>query len=483
MANLHADKINSLPVQLGIRLVLDSVCYSNPLPDWFEMPTINYSAREVTIRRRIRRYLRGASPEPPFVIALPRKFGEAKLWALPSVNDQIVFQTCVSSIAETLFKRCVDGQRVFSYRYNSNPAVLALTEDHLSAWRAFQNETHRRCGSGACILQVDLEDAFRSIRRERFNHVLQDVFPDSIEVHLIGLLLDCFAAGESGLPLVNDSVFFLGNCYLSAADRVVARHTNNFLRFVDDYRIFGNSQAELQSLAQVLAPELQDLGFRINSHKLRLRTGEEYLEAFAQIRYAEKESDGIRDGDVEMDVDKQYAGPATFDGIIPPDKMMQQIKAVLDRPEELLNDGRGRLLAASLRRARLDAQVVEGHSDGDNGIPPLNRHFIGQLSKNGPVVERINQLLDQYLHQPGEVWRLSWLLYLAKDIDFGVVDRRVSSGLQDSLARIRASRSVPIVAQLWADARTPAAAGDIEALHQRGYIESGELLVQAGRHA
>jgi hypothetical protein len=485
MEKPRPDITNSLQIQLGIRLTLDSVSYSNPLPDWFEVPAINYSAREEAIRRRIRMYLGGTKPEPPFAIALPRKSGETKPWSMPSVNDQIIFQTCVSSIAERLFEKSVDGQKVFSYRYNRNRDVLALTEDHLTAWRNFQNETQRRCGSANCILQIDLEDAFRSIDRARFIQFLRDLFPDRSEVDLLEILVNSFAAGEPGLPLVNDSVFFLGNAYLSVVDRAVGRHTSNFLRFVDDYRIFGKSQAELQNVAQALGPDLEHLGFRINSHKLRLQTGEEYLEALSQVRYAEKESDGALDGDSDVDIEtvRQYSGPATYTGIIPPDIMVAHIKATLDHPEERLNDGRGRLLMASLRRARLDGQVVEDHSDGDNGIPALRRHFRGQLSRDRPMLERIGKLLNDYVTQPDELWRLTWLLYLVKDIDFEAADHRASLALQNSLAAIRTSRSVPTVARLWADAGTPSTRGEIERLHQLDYVRSGQLLVQAGRHA
>ena len=488
---MRLDTIDSLPIQLGIRLVLHSVSYSNPLPDWFEVPEINYSAREVAIRRRIQMYLGKTQPDPPFEINLPRKSGEVKSWSMPCVNDQIILQTCLSSIAGALFEKCVDRQRVFSYRYGTNPAVLALTEDHLSSWRAFQNETRRQCSSGACVLQLDLEDAFRSIDRLRFVQFLRDLFPEKGEVDLLKILLDSFAAGQPGLPLVNDSIFFLGNAYLSVVDKAVARHSKNFVRFVDDYRIFGKSQAELEGVAKALGSELEDLGFRINAHKLLLSTGENYLESLSHVRYAEKESDGAVQDDADGMNPDAYPGSAiAFAGIIPPNVMVAQIKATLDRPQENLNEGRGRLLMGSLRRARLDAQVVFGHSDSDNGKPPLQRHFMGQLSKNRSVVERINQLLNEYATRPGEIWRLTWLLYLIKDIDFEVVDRPVSLALKNSLSSIRGSHSVPTVARLWAanvssatDARrersTPTSV-KIEMLHERGYIESGQLLLTAG---
>src|SRR5438045_4183750 len=113
--------ISRLPIQLGIRLALDVVADSNPLPVWFDPIQISYSTRDLAIKKKIRAYLNGEQPKPPFGILVPKRSGVAKLWSVPTVNDQIVLQTCVSSIAEQLDTKCLDKRRVFSYRYNRDP--------------------------------------------------------------------------------------------------------------------------------------------------------------------------------------------------------------------------------------------------------------------------------------------------------------------------------------------------------------------------
>src|SRR5437762_7656828 len=67
----------------------------------------------------------------PFGILVPKRSGTTKLWSVPTVNDQIILQTCVSSIAETLDIKCLDEKRAFSYRYNRDPNRLALVEDQI----------------------------------------------------------------------------------------------------------------------------------------------------------------------------------------------------------------------------------------------------------------------------------------------------------------------------------------------------------------
>jgi Reverse transcriptase (RNA-dependent DNA polymerase) len=479
MATHPKNTIDTLPYQLGIRLVLDSVSYSNPLPDWFEAPNILYAERERIIRRRINAYLQQGKPEPPLGITLPRKSGGAKLWAMPSVNDQIICQICVSSIAAELAHKCIDTQKVFSYRYRTNPDALALNEDPITAWRAFQRETTHRCSSGDCVLQVDLEDAFPSMNRAQVIAFLRNLFPDRIEIDILEIMLDSFSAGSPGLPLVNDSIFFLGNAYLSVVDAVVARYSKSYIRYVDDYRIFSTSRDELAQIPVALAPPLAQLGLKINSHKLHLSTGEEYLESLSQITYATTQIDGAKHGDLDLDIPEDYLKPVpvVIGGIIPPDKMIAQLHTALDNPQTNLNEGNGRFLMGSMRRARLDAQILESHTDGDNGNPPLREHFKGQLSQDKHLVEKVQYHLKHYAGQPDEIWRLTWLLYLCRDIDFDRVAKPLSADLKKSLADIRASQSLPVVARLWATqaGHAPPDLAKIEMIHERSYIKGGQL--------
>ena len=108
MANM-----SSFPVQLAIRLLLDSVSYSNALPEWVDVLVIDYNDRARRIDKALYDYLKGATPRKAFEIEVPKKFGTPKTWVVPSVNDQIVIQACVSSIAEELEERCIDRTVVY----------------------------------------------------------------------------------------------------------------------------------------------------------------------------------------------------------------------------------------------------------------------------------------------------------------------------------------------------------------------------------
>jgi len=468
------DSLSLFPVPLAIRLVLDSVSYSNPLPDWFDTLTIDYAARGEAIRRRIKGYLEGAEPKQPFEIMVPKKNGQMARWVIPSVNDQIVIQACVSSMADAIDEKGIDQTRVFSCRYNRDPNRLALLENQVAAWKGFQDETNRRCESERCLLQIDLEDAFGTIDRARFFDFLKRFSPSQVPVKLLRSLLDTLSGDELGLPLMNDSVFFLGNAYFSEIDKLITRHTTNFIRFVDDYRIFDDSPEKLESLLRNINRDLEHAGFRVNSHKLRLGGTEEYLEAISNLKYA---TNPVAD---YIDV--------AFGDILQPEEMVAQIVRTLENPQEFLSQGFGRLQLASLRRLHVDALVAEKRK---GYLPYSARYaFVELLLKNEKVVGRILELLRAYVQDKSQLWRTLWLLYLIKDLYFywEVGDSgKPPADLVSTLTEIRDSQTVPLVARLWAS-ELPTFGGKqsaqdlFEQLHESDYLECGIRCVGAHKH-
>ncbi len=405
--------IESLPIQLAARLALDSISYSNPLPPWSDSVMQNYGEREGAIRQRISKYLTGEAPLAPFKVAVPKKDGEKKVWKIPSVNDQIIIQVCVSAIADKI-QRALDYRHTWSYRFNTNPDHIQLTESQVSLWKQFQDETDRRCRDRAgCLLQIDLENAFQSIDREKFFAFLEDVAPGNIAVSLLRHLLPYFSAEDEGLPLINDSVFFMGNAYLYKVDQIVAKHTSNFIRFVDDYRIFGGATDLLESVLNDIDKDLASLGFKIKKSKVKLGSAEEYLDAVSNGKYAETK---IVDG---------YISAVALEDVTAPDLLLKLITRAIESPDDLLTEGFGRLSLGAIRRIRLNHAVVETKNYPGS---PLGE-YQNMLSTNESVIQRALGLLENYIKSPDENWRSVWLINLMQDVS-GEARAKVNEMLQ-----------------------------------------------------
>jgi hypothetical protein len=458
IAGNQRDALDKLPVELAIRLVLDDVTYSNALPNWFDAIAIDYSGREAAIRQKLRSYLNGANPRPSFTIAVPRKSGKDKTWTIPSINDQIALQACISSFADRLDSEALD-RRVYSYRYNRQPDRLALLEDQVAAWTAFQDETKRRCATADCLLQIDLQGAFQSIDRQRFYDFLS-TFAAAPVLDVLKCLLDSFAVG-SGLPLLNNSIFFLGNAYLSQVDKIIQNHTSQFIRYVDDYRIFGDSEESLETSLRKIAIDLQGAGFTINSQKLRIGNGLEYLDAISKIQY------GLRD-------EGTYVSPAIVRDLMRGPDIASTISTSVNDPDTYLNEGFGRFQLAVVRKYRFNQLIGTVIKPG---LPTSS--LTDALCNDSKLVGRILDLLKSYSADPTQTWRAVWLLYVAKDFDLaalGAVDKAAATRFQETLQDIASSPARSPVVRLWADAAagTLVAGDDIAALHDLGYLESGQ---------
>ncbi len=454
------DTVSTLPFRLATRLVVDSITYTNPLPAWATDVEGGYISRERLVEKRIRAYLGGEKPRPAFAIAVPKKSGAFNTWLVPSVFDQIVLQTCVSAIAEKLDRAL--GPGVFSCRYNDDPNRVQLTTVSVVSWRRFRAETDRLLAQHNQMLQLDLASAFPSIQRDNFFRFLQAAAPGSDVVALLQILLDSF--NQPGIPLINDSMFYLGNAYLGAVDQIVAKYTTTFIRFVDDYRIFGQSASELERAVENISRDLAVIGLTLNFSKLKLGSAQEFLQAISNP------PDLPTTKDAEARATSGDTMPADF---APAENLVNQVARTLDDPDKYFNEGMGRLILGAICRMQADAAVSA--AKGCHGSPL--EAFRQTLSGNADLCKRILDLIPSYLAKPNETWRTVWLLYMAREL---AGNQDLNKRALDLVEDIIRSPAPPIV-KLWAraikrgDLLGPAAT-EVDELD---YLEAGNRYVSA----
>jgi hypothetical protein len=451
-----------LPVGLAIRLLLDSVSYSNALPPWFETLTIDYAARERLIRQEIDRYEKGTNASRAFEISVPKRTGGKNTWIVPSINDQIICQACISSFAHQLEQTTLDRKRVFGVLLNTDPTRLAFLEDQVQAWSRFSAFTQQRCATSECMLQIDIKEAFNNIKPNKVFDLVRGKCGYLPAILLLEKMLGDLSSPGNGFPFINDGVFFVGNAYLSEVDQAVGRVNPDFVRFVDDYRVFGPSTSVLETQLAALRPRLREIGFEINEAKLKLGTGTEYLEAVSRLQ----------DGATEK---TQYIDAAVQPGVFRAEDMHAQVMRILVAPEEYLNQGFARQLMAALRRMRVRALFSD--KQGYQGSP--EGQFATLLSDNAPVIDRICELLEGYAQDASNAWRLIWILNLCKSVKIdSISDSARRARLEDVLKRIGRSDTLPMVVRLWSSTMPdfpdpPNMSKNVEELHNLDYIAQG----------
>lgn len=457
-------KNEPFPVNLSIRLLLDNVSYSNALPNWSDTLIIDYGARENRISTMLDRYLAGDRPQKALEISLPKKSGDSDIWIIPSVNDQIVLQSCVSAVAETIEKKCLDPDIVFSCRLNTDPKHLAFLGNQVDAWKNFQSQTQDRCALNHCVLQLDIKSAYESVNFESFSKFLYDSTDNHPATKILVGLLKAFSGTNKGIPFINDSVFFLGNAYFSEVDKILRSHNCKFIRFVDDYRIFGPSTADLEAMLPVLRVDLNKIGLDINDQKLKLGTGEDYLKAMSKLKY-------------EVIPQSQYAHTSENIASLDVNGIFENIFACLKSPDEKLHRGFGRMFMGLLSSMRVHASFARAR--GDTALQPEGE-FSNLLVQSSEALALIAERLEAYRTGPQNNWKLIWVLYLCKSIpEENAKKSELTSKIFDLIDEIRQSPALDPVARLWA-IRTTTDRNPEETLRLVEYVHGLEYL-EAGR--
>jgi RNA-directed DNA polymerase len=139
------------------------------------------------------------------------------------------------------------------------------------------------------VLKCDVRRYFPSIDQEVMRGQLAHVIGDRRVLELADLILathrdevrqvwpeegDLFAVRERplGLPIGNLTSQFFANIYLDGFDHFVKQElrVKGYVRYVDDFLLFGKSRAELRCWGRAVGGRLGELGLEIHPDKYRL---------------------------------------------------------------------------------------------------------------------------------------------------------------------------------------------------------------------
>ena len=126
------------------------------------------------------------------------------------------------------------------------------------------------------VVHLDIASYFASIQHQTLRMQLQDKIKDQRILWLFGEIIGSYETdSEVGLSIGNLTSQFLANFYLNDFDHWLQSQTGGYLRYVDDFFIFGNDRQTLWSLVEAVRHQLGHLGLKLHPHKVHLmRTSE-----------------------------------------------------------------------------------------------------------------------------------------------------------------------------------------------------------------
>lgn len=197
------------------------------------------------------------------------------------------------------------SERAHSYRFESHGGEVLFRSS--ATWRSFREATLTECeevGVNAVVAQTDISSFYEHVSHHRLENRLDDLCPPGSTIPTqIDRFLNRFAAGRSfGLPVGGQCSRILAEALLSAVDMRLSDAKIRWRRFVDDYVLITDTQAEAYGALSLLSHALADYGLSLSRSKTTLLSTKHYSDYVrSQLGGSGEQADQLREIDLHFD--------------------------------------------------------------------------------------------------------------------------------------------------------------------------------------
>ena len=210
---------------------------------------------------------------------LPKPGGSVRPICYLDLDVAVSYQALVEAVGKVVEPYVSNefGDRILSHRLQVD-ASPAMFRDHSEAYRTFIEIQHNSASSGnySHCLKLDIANYYERIYHHKLQQLLERLQVPAVITTAVCKLLRKFANGDShGIPQGLWASDYLGNVYLLYLDEFLRRKNVYFVRYVDDYRIFFDSEHEARLILKECCGVLREIGLNIQPLKTRLVTVDE----------------------------------------------------------------------------------------------------------------------------------------------------------------------------------------------------------------
>jgi len=235
----------------------------------------------------------------PLSIDLPKRGFTLRPGIVPLIDDRITYQ----AIADLFTQHFTPEPNVYSNRSAGNDADQ-MSVLGVELWIAFQNKIEEYCYQYPYIVETDITAYFDHISHRLMLSRITDLFGkiehnelESIKV-ILNRMWGRWNVGfikNFGIPQINDASSFMANLYLDELDKWLASRKLLYLRYVDDIRIFAESEPQARKALAELIVKMREMGLYISSGKTKIKKTADVLGELTKGRN--------QINDIESDID------------------------------------------------------------------------------------------------------------------------------------------------------------------------------------
>lgn len=274
---------------LNLRLAWERVIRSNgrDVKDYWGIE-IYGSKLEDNLKNLSDRIISGNfKPSRPFKYYEPKASGTLRTKSILPIEDALVYQAMADTIATNNYSKLTDNNHfVFGSilhqevklgvdLLDKEDAELFFFEYYLPNYNKFVESVNKEIGNESIrfMLETDITGFFDSIPHSK---LLMALHQHGVEPELLDFMEECLnmysGTRESitpgvGIPQGPAASFFLANLFLNDLDQIINRAGYTYYRYMDDIRIYEESQDDLLDVLVTIDKYLKGCGLSLNSKK------------------------------------------------------------------------------------------------------------------------------------------------------------------------------------------------------------------------
>lgn len=232
------------------------------------------------------------------------------------------------AIAEKNEKR--RSPNAHSYRFIDKGTSLF---DRDKSWRAYKEATIKDPtlrSKDAVVIQTDISSFYEHIYHHRVENCINDLFVNSTVSTQVDRLLSQLSSGRSfGLPVGGQCSRILAELLMTSIDQLLTLSDVTWHRYVDDFTLIADNQAEAYKAISSLSNALADYGLSLNRSKTTILKGQHYIN-FVHSQLFTNDDDASKLKTIDLHFDPYSDNPhADYDELAETVEQLN-VKALLD---------------------------------------------------------------------------------------------------------------------------------------------------------
>jgi hypothetical protein len=216
----------------------------------------------------------GYRPHSPLIADIPKGNGAVRPGALLSLEDRVVYSAAVGAILGSINTGLAwsQGRVDFSYRLSERLRRVDWFTNTFNSWTAFRNASLKRIEEGATyVVLTDITGFYENIDLAVLFSDLRSLGADIEIVQLLQVCLNRWCVVPNrGIPQGQSPSDVLAKVYLNAVDQVIVDMGIDYIRYVDDMRIFCSEIPACKKALMFLTHALRRRGLNLQSAKTEI---------------------------------------------------------------------------------------------------------------------------------------------------------------------------------------------------------------------